>query len=70
MADQPNETEEPAAKVGGEAYQVIGALAHAAGLFEHPEVQRALDYFGYEQWRKDGAEILPFGAGLPDPDKG
>ena len=29
-----------------QAYQVIGELAGVAGLFEHPEVVRALDYFG------------------------
>ena len=32
--------------VAAEAYQVIGALAHAAGLFDTPEVTKALDYFG------------------------
>ena len=48
------------AKVSGEAYQIIGLLAHDAGLFDHPAVVRALDYFGYEQWRKPGAEILPW----------
>lgn len=62
MAD---DAEDPAERVGGEAYQVIGALAHASGLFDHPEVQRALDYFGYDRWRQPGAEILPWGAGLP-----
>ncbi len=48
----------------GEAYQVIGALAVAAGLFEHPEVQRALDHFS------EGCpgEILPWGATLPKGD--
>lgn len=61
-----DEAEDLAARVGGEAYQVIGALAAAAGLFDHPEVIRALDYFGYEEWRRAGAEILPFGEGLPD----
>lgn len=34
-----------AGDVAGEAYQIIGALAAAAGLFETPEVQAALDYF-------------------------
>lgn len=48
----------------GEAYQVIGALAAATGLFEHPEVQRALDHFS------EGCpgEILPWGATLPKGD--
>jgi hypothetical protein len=50
--------------VAGEAYQVIGAIAAAAGLMEHPEVQRALDYFSGETF--DGS-ILPFGAGPPNP---
>ena len=29
-----------------QAYQVVGALASEAGLFNHSEVLRALDYFG------------------------
>lgn len=33
-------------QVAAEAYQVIGALAVSAGLFDRPEVQKALDYFG------------------------
>lgn len=33
-------------QVAVHAYQVIGDLAGATGLLEHPEVQRALDYFG------------------------
>jgi hypothetical protein len=49
-------------QVAAEAYQVIGGLAHVAGLFEHPEVIRALDYFSGEPF--DGS-ILPFGHGLP-----
>lgn len=39
-------TPQCAARVSGEAYQVIGALAGDTGQFEHPQVQRALDYFG------------------------
>ncbi len=42
--------------VAAEAYQVIGAIASAGGLFDHPDVQRALDYFGGD---REG-EILPF----------
>ncbi|MGN7099347.1 MazG-like family protein [Brevundimonas diminuta] len=48
----------------GEAYQVIGALAAATGLFEHPEVQRALDHFS----ENCPGEILPWGATLPKGD--
>lgn len=40
-----------------EAYQVIGAIADAGGLFNHPDVQRALTYFS-EAEPED--EILPF----------
>ena len=54
---------ELAEKVSGEAYQIIGALASEANLFEHPAVVRALDYFGYEQWREPEAEILPWYVG-------
>lgn len=56
--------EEREANAAGEAYQVIGALAAATGLFEHPEVQRALDHFS------EGCpgEILPWGATLPQGD--
>lgn len=44
--------------VAAEAYQVIGALAEWGGLFDEPEVIRALDYFA----RPDTAtEILPWG---------
>ena len=65
MAETSDDFEDLAGRVSGDAYQVIGALADAAGLFDHPEVIRALDYFGYEEWRKPGVEILPFGAALP-----
>ena len=44
-----------AQEVAGEAYQVVGALAGAAGLFETPEVQAALDYFSSDLT----GEILP-----------
>lgn len=43
-------------EIAGEAYQVIGALAHRAGLFDHPAVQRALDYFSSDLT----GEVLPF----------
>ena len=33
-------------QVAAEAYQVIGALASEAGLFDKPGVIKALDYFG------------------------
>ena len=40
------------------AYQVIGALAHYASLFEHQEVQRVLDFFsGNGPWTE---EFLPW----------
>lgn len=46
-----------AEEVAAEAYQVIGVIATEAGLFDHPAVQRALDYFSAET--QDGS-ILPF----------
>lgn len=51
--------------VAGEAYQVVGVLASAAGLFDHPEVIRALDYFSGDL----ADEILPFGDGLEPTDQ-
>lgn len=45
-------------KAAGAAYQVIGALADAAGLFDAPEVQDALDYFSGDC----SGEILPWKA--------
>lgn len=45
--------------IAGEAIQVIGSIADEGGLWHHPKVQAALDYFS-EGWRMDGAEILPF----------
>lgn len=54
----------------GEAYQVISGLADAAGLFGHPDVQRALDYFSLPtaQLADPNLElsILPF-ALVPHP---
>lgn len=58
--------------VAGEAYQVIGAIAATAGIFDSPEVQAALDYFSSDLT----GEILPFTpppagqrpADLRDPD--
>ena len=41
----------------GQAYQVIGAIAQEAGLLEHPDVQRALEYFAANQFREN---FLPF----------
>jgi hypothetical protein len=49
--------------LAGEAYQVIGDLALAANLYDHREVQRALDWFsGFEPGitYKDDASILPW----------
>lgn len=39
----------------GVAYQIIAALASETGLWEHPEVQRALDFFS-----KGGETPLPW----------
>lgn len=39
------EVTKDAETIAGEAYQIIGSLAEEAGLFNHPSVQRALDYF-------------------------
>src|SRR5574343_1114803 len=44
--DRAMEAEQLAIQTAAEAYQVIGALADHAGLFDSPEVTRALDYFG------------------------
>lgn len=49
--------------VAAEAYQVIGALATHAGLFEHPEVTRALDYFSND--KLDGS-LLPWAIPVED----
>lgn len=40
-------------------YQVIGALASAAGVFEDPAVIRALDLAAYGK-TEDGRDVLPF----------
>ena len=48
-----------AEQIAAEAYQVIGQLADFAGIFDNPEVQRALDYFS-SNGEYDGS-ILPFG---------
>ena len=50
-------------EVAAEAYQVIGALASSAGLFESEEVVKALDYFGDIANGQSGLrvkEILPW----------
>lgn len=52
-------------QVAAEAYQVIGAIAGTAGLFDNSEVQRALDYFGDiasdgKATRNGGRDILPW----------
>lgn len=54
----PNsETKRREQEIMGQAYQVIGAIASEAGLFDHPDVQRALGYFSENRYRKD---FLPF----------
>lgn len=54
----PNsETNRRGQEIMGQAYQVIGAIASEAGLFEHPDVQSALDYFSENRYRED---LLPF----------
>lgn len=40
-----------------QAYQVIGALSHHFDAFEHPDVQRALDYFSNDEY---DPEFLPW----------
>lgn len=50
-------------EVAAEAYQVIGALASSADLFESKEVVKALNYFGDIANGQDGLrvkEVLPF----------
>lgn len=55
--------------LAAEAYQVIGALASYAGMFEQDDVGRALDYFGDrangEAGKRAKGGILPWGCGLP-----
>jgi hypothetical protein len=55
--------EKTAEEIAAEAYQVIGLLASAVGLFDHPEIVRALDYFS-TGWSDPGTEILPWN--IPD----
>jgi hypothetical protein len=40
-------------------YQVIGSLAEAAGVFDDPQVIRALDLAAYGK-PQDGGDVLPF----------
>lgn len=42
----------------GAAYQIVASLAHDAGFFEHPEVQRALDFLAWEDHRDE--DLLPW----------
>ncbi|MCR9193336.1 MAG: hypothetical protein NXH88_01315 [Hyphomonas sp.] len=56
-ATPSSETNRHGQKIMGQAYQVIGAIASEAGLFEHPDVQSALDYFSKNRYRED---FLPF----------
>lgn len=46
-----------AGEVAANAYQIVGCLADHAGLFEHSEVIRALDYLAYAKGRDD---VLPW----------
>jgi len=56
--------------IAAQAYQIIWALAGTCGLFWHPEVTRALDYFGDiangEPGKRTSGEILPWGDGIKD----
>lgn len=51
-------------EVAAQAYQVIGALASEAGMFDRDGVQRALDYFGDiangEPGKRTSGNILPW----------
>ena len=59
----------PSAKeVAAEAYQVVGSLAVSQELFEHPETQRALDYFHSVASGNKVKRLTPFGKGLPRPE--
>jgi hypothetical protein len=53
--------------VAAEAYQVVGALADFAGVFEHPEVVRALDFLAYEDKRAEPLTPWPRTALAPPP---
>lgn len=50
--------------VAAEAYQVIGILADAVDLFDHPEIIRALDYFSLNGQNGLDGELLPWGEGI------
>lgn len=54
-------TRKTAEQIAAEAYQVIGTLAHVVGLFDDPEVARALDYFSRCGTEDEIPEILPWG---------
>lgn len=49
-------------EIAAEAYQVIGELARAGGLFDTDEVQDALTYFSNHACENECSEdeILPF----------
>lgn len=47
------------ADVMGQAYIVVAEIAQAAGIFDAPSVQHALDYFSKCEYRED---FLPFSA--------
>lgn len=63
--DRAMKAEQLALRTAAEAYQVVGSLASQAGLFDTPEVARALDYFGAIADGEPGGcgvtEILPWG---------
>ena len=42
-------------------YQIVGAMAHALGIFDRPDVARILDLLAYGR-TKDGQSVLPFDA--------
>jgi hypothetical protein len=47
--------------IAAQAYQVLGALAADAGLYEHPEVLRAMDYFsGIANGKPPADDFLPW----------
>lgn len=44
-------------EIAAEAYQIIGAIAEEAALWDSPGVQRALDYFGDAAVGKQGERV-------------
>lgn len=52
-ADPPAEGTIDPEEIVADAYQVIGSLSEIAGVFDHPEIQRALDYLGFDDRRNE-----------------